>query len=50
MLFLIVIRLIPPIVVTLPLFPIVNWLGLNDTYSGADRALCDVLRLAWHRA
>ena len=31
-LFLIVIRLIPPIVVTLPLFPIVNWLRLNDTH------------------
>ncbi len=30
--FLIFIRLIPPIVVTLPLFPIVNWLGLNDTH------------------
>jgi multiple sugar transport system permease protein len=30
--FLICIRLIPPIVVTLPLFPIVNWLGLNDTH------------------
>jgi multiple sugar transport system permease protein len=30
--FLICIRLIPPIVVTLPLFPVVNWLGLNDTH------------------
>jgi multiple sugar transport system permease protein len=30
--FLICIRLIPPIVVTLPLFPIVNWLGLSDTH------------------
>lgn len=29
---LIVLRLIPPIVVTLPLFPIVNWLRLNDTH------------------
>lgn len=29
---LIIARLIPPIVVTLPLFPIVNWLGLNDTH------------------
>lgn len=29
---LIVVRLIPPIVVTLPLFPIVNALGLNDTH------------------
>jgi ABC-type glycerol-3-phosphate transport system permease component len=32
MYFLICIRLIPPIVVTLPLFPMVNWLGLNDTH------------------
>lgn len=32
MLFLIVVRLIPPIVVTLPLFPIVNALRLNDTH------------------
>ena len=32
MFFLICVRLIPPIVVTLPLFPIVNWLGLNDTH------------------
>ena len=31
-LFLIVVRLIPPIVITLPLFPIVNLLGLNDTH------------------
>ncbi len=31
-LFLIVVRLIPPIVVTLPLFPIVNALRLNDTH------------------
>jgi multiple sugar transport system permease protein len=30
--FLIVVRLIPPIVVTLPLFPIVNEIGLNDTH------------------
>lgn len=30
--FLIVVRLIPPIVVTLPLFPIVNAIGLNDTH------------------
>lgn len=29
---LVVVRLIPPIVVTLPLFPIVNMLGLNDTH------------------
>jgi len=31
--FLIVVRLIPPIVVTLPLFPILNWLRLNDTHA-----------------
>jgi multiple sugar transport system permease protein len=31
-LFLVVVRLIPPIVVTLPLFPIVNAIGLNDTH------------------
>lgn len=30
--FLIFVRLIPPIVVTLPLFPLVNWLRLNDTH------------------
>lgn len=30
--FLIFVRLIPPIVVTLPLFPAVNALGLNDTH------------------
>jgi len=30
--FLIFIRLIPPIVITLPLFPAVNVLGLNDTH------------------
>jgi multiple sugar transport system permease protein len=30
--FLIAVRLIPPIVVTLPLFPIVNRLGVNDTH------------------
>lgn len=30
--FLIVVRLIPPIVVTLPLFPIVNAMGINDTH------------------
>ncbi len=29
---LVMVRLIPPIVVTLPLFPIVNALGLNDTH------------------
>jgi multiple sugar transport system permease protein len=31
-LFLIIVRLIPPIVVTLPLFPIINAMGLNDTH------------------
>src|SRR3954469_22294283 len=31
-LFLIAVRLLPPIVITLPLFPIVNWLHLNDTH------------------
>ena len=30
--FLIFVRLLPPIVITLPLFPMVNWLGLNDTH------------------
>jgi multiple sugar transport system permease protein len=30
--FLIVVRLLPPIVVTLPLFGVVNLLGLNDTH------------------
>src|SRR5688500_10690627 len=29
---LIAVRLIPPIVVTLPLFPLVNAMGLNDTH------------------
>ena len=27
----ILVRLLPPIVITLPLFPAVNWLMLNDT-------------------
>jgi multiple sugar transport system permease protein len=31
-LFLIIVRLVPPIVVTLPLFPIINAMGLNDTH------------------
>jgi multiple sugar transport system permease protein len=31
--FLIVVRLLPPIVITLPLFPIVNRLGVNDTHA-----------------
>ncbi|HET6470133.1 MAG TPA: carbohydrate ABC transporter permease [Geminicoccaceae bacterium] len=30
--FTIFIRMLPPIVITLPLFPIVNWLRLNDTH------------------
>ncbi len=29
--FMILVRLLPPIVITLPLFPAVNWLLLNDT-------------------
>ena len=31
--FMIALRLLPPIVTTLPLFPIVNALGLNDTHA-----------------
>jgi multiple sugar transport system permease protein len=30
--FMIIIRMIPPIVITLPLFPVVNYLRLNDTH------------------
>lgn len=30
--FMILIRMMPPIIVTLPLFPAVNWLRLNDTH------------------
>ena len=30
--FLVAVRLLPPIVITLPLFPMVNWLRLNDTH------------------
>lgn len=30
--FMIFVRLFPPIVITLPLFPVVNWLRLNDTH------------------
>jgi len=30
--FMIVVRMLPPIIVTLPLFPFVNWLRLNDTH------------------
>jgi multiple sugar transport system permease protein len=29
--FMILVRLLPPIVITLPLFPAINWLRLNDT-------------------
>lgn len=31
--FMILVRMLPPIVVTLPLFPVVNWLQLNDTHA-----------------
>jgi len=31
-LFLVAVRLLPPIVITLPLFPLINWLRLNDTH------------------
>ena len=30
--FMILIRMVPPIVITLPLFPVINRLGLNDTH------------------
>jgi multiple sugar transport system permease protein len=30
--FMIVVRMMPPIIVTLPLFPVINWLRLNDTH------------------
>ncbi len=30
--FMLVVRMLPPIVVTVPLFPVVNWLELNDTH------------------
>lgn len=30
--FMIFIRMLPPIIITLPLFPVVNWLHLNDTH------------------
>lgn len=30
--FMVVVRMLPPIIVTLPLFPVVNWLNLNDTH------------------
>ena len=31
--FMLMIRMFPPIVITLPLFPVVNYLKLNDTYT-----------------
>ena len=31
--YMILVRLLPPIVITLPLFPVVNRLGLNDTHA-----------------
>jgi multiple sugar transport system permease protein len=30
--FMLFVRMLPPIIVTLPLFPVVNWLGLSDTH------------------
>ncbi|MEZ5864104.1 MAG: carbohydrate ABC transporter permease [Geminicoccaceae bacterium] len=30
--FMVVVRMLPPIIITLPLFPVVNWLRLNDTH------------------
>ncbi len=30
--FMIVVRMLPPIIVTLPLFPLINWLRLSDTH------------------
>ncbi len=30
--FMVVVRMLPPIIVTLPLFPVVNYLNLNDTH------------------
>ncbi len=31
--FMILVRMLPPLVVTIPLFPAVNWLQLNDTHA-----------------
>ncbi|MEH6728654.1 MAG: carbohydrate ABC transporter permease [Hyphomicrobiales bacterium] len=31
--FMILVRMLPPLVVTIPLFPIINWLELNDTHA-----------------
>ncbi len=31
--FMVLVRMLPPIVITVPLFPAVNWLGLNDTWT-----------------
>ena len=44
----IAIRLLPPIVVTLPLFPLADYLGLSDTHVAADPALRHFLGLALH--
>jgi multiple sugar transport system permease protein len=30
--FMLFVRMLPPIIITLPLFPIANWLGLHDTH------------------
>jgi multiple sugar transport system permease protein len=30
--FMLLVRMIPPIIVTVPLFPAINWLGLSDTH------------------
>ena len=45
---LIALRLLPPIVTTLPLFPIVNALRLQRHAHGADHSLRGVLRFARH--
>lgn len=31
--FMILVRMLPPLVVTIPLFPVINWLELNDTHA-----------------
>lgn len=31
--FMVAIRLLPPIIITLPLFPLADWLGLSDTWT-----------------
>ena len=30
--FMLVVRMLPPIIITLPLFPVANWLRINDTH------------------